>query len=187
MSQLTLNNSHKLDFLQLKVEKNIIFPQINSCVYYTCSIIYALMIALNLKRYRMLERHAQQNFVLNTIWMIISNATLFYLKWRCFVNKLLVDDAKKVCRGQRVEETASQMKFYTPRYGEKDYKSEPLPWTRKLGLLSSRRSVSIRFAVSRSLDSFDARNEIFRVRSKLPEAWRLRRLKTASAGWKSVV
>ena len=26
----------------------------------------------------------------------------FYLKWWCFVNKLLVDDTKKICRGHRV-------------------------------------------------------------------------------------
>ena len=95
------------------------------------------MIALNLKRYRMLERHAQQNFVLSSWsndhlndhfqrYIVLFKVTML----RHISNKLLVDDAKKVCRGQRVEETASQMKFYTPRYGEKDYKSEPLPWTR---------------------------------------------------------
>ena len=34
--------------------------------------------------------------------MIVSNAvSILFMKW-CFVNKLLVDDTKKVYRGQRV-------------------------------------------------------------------------------------
>ena len=52
------------------------------------------MIAAKFKRYHMSERYDQQNFVLNTIWMIISDVFLntsciitifsnipFYLKW----------------------------------------------------------------------------------------------------------
>ena len=49
------------------------------------------------KRHHMLERYGQQNFVLNTIWLviIISNAILFFYLKRCF---LLVDDTKIVCQ-----------------------------------------------------------------------------------------
>ena len=49
---------------------------------------------IKFKRYHMLERCNQQNFVLNTIWMIISNAIC--------LNKLLIDDTcKESFRGQK--------------------------------------------------------------------------------------
>ena len=64
---------------------NIIFYNIlrdwNSLIYYTCSKL-AMHVdgCFKFERYHTLERYNQQNFVLNTVRAIISNATSFYLK-----------------------------------------------------------------------------------------------------------
>ena len=85
--------------------EDIIFPEIETPVYYTCSSKPAMHVddCFEFKRYYILDRCSQQNSALNTIWTIISNAVSFYLKRWCFANKLLVDDTKQVCREQKVK------------------------------------------------------------------------------------
>ena len=70
------------------------------------------MFMIALKRYHTLERCNQQNFVLNTIRMIVSNAMSFYLKWRRSVNKFLLDDTKKVVESKGLINDSVKIIYY---------------------------------------------------------------------------
>ena len=108
-------------------------------------------------------RSNQQN--LNIIRMIISNAMSFYSKWRCFVNKLLVNDTKRVCRGQRFH-----FNYKLPSSASFDVRA----WPRKPRLANfttdstERRSVSGSFSRDVSADSSKSAGwKLSRSRGKL--------------------
>ena len=62
---------------------DIIFPEIGTLVYYSCTSKLATHVDDSFKlyiRHYISERYNQQNFVLDIIRMIISNAISFYLQ-----------------------------------------------------------------------------------------------------------